>query len=197
MFLGRFLHGHFPGNQTHLRDGEGTGTVRQMQAKSGQVGEGRGTQAEVAMAHARAATLFAKGLDNAEVAAVMGITERQARRYKEEVGPRLREVAADTMDAIAEGAAAARQVFAENAREMAMVVVLASRGELPQTGTDGSAGPEQEPAMVGTRWQAARAGLAFVLPTKVEATLQGPDGSKVDRVLALARLLAGDDDEEE
>jgi hypothetical protein len=166
-----------------------------MQAKSGQAGQ-RGTQAEVEMAQARAATLFAKGLDNAEVAAVMGITERQARRYKEEVGPALREAAAQTIDGIVEGAAAARQVFAESAKELAMVVVLAARGKLPQ-GDDNDMLPEKEPAMVSARVGAARAGLAFVLPTKVEATVQGPDGGKVDRVLALALLLAGSDDDEE
>jgi hypothetical protein len=169
-----------------------------MSANQGQARQPRGTAVQVDMLRAKAATLFATGLSNAEVAAAMGITERAARGYKEDVRPRLAAMADDKIDAIAEGAAKAREVLAECAKGAAETLGLVQAGRLPVGGAEDQEGLfEQEPQMIAQRRMAARDILTFVLGAKINVANTDVSDEKLARLASLILLEHDSDASEE
>lgn len=135
---------------------------------------------------ARAAELYTSGRDAHEVAAALGITERQARRYKSDVSADVKAAASATIEGVVEGGNIARNVIVKSAADLAGVLVDAATGQLKH-GDDQRADPiERDPQMINARTKAASAALQFICAVKVEAN----HGGAVMDALAAALLNA-------
>ena len=132
------------------------------------------SDADVASLRARAAVLYADGKDAREVAAALGITERQARRYKADVAGVVKQAAASTIGGIVEAANRARNVAAENGEALMNVLVDGALGRLKHGDDNRSEDPiERDPQMVNARTKAASIALQFILAQKLDATVTG------------------------
>lgn len=174
-----------------------SGAVRGRTGRS--AGEGL---ADVAALRARCAELYTAGKSTHEVAAALGITERQARRYKSAVSADVKAAAHATIEGIVEGGNVARGVIVENARTLATVLVDAARGRMAVGDTPAlrrvmaeqgieDLPIETDPQMVNARTKAAGMALGFILAQKVDAHVTGA-ASLVAEITAIARRTEDD-----
>lgn len=170
-------------------------------AKTGQTR--RETRADVASLRAKAATLYAQGLDAKAVAAQLGITPRRARQLKADVSDELRRASEKTIHGIVDAADRARSEIAEHAMGFVGVLVNAAHGRLRMGMTDaelealdgGEVPIERDPQSVNARVRAASTALQFVLAQKVEANVAPLSLETAAQVAAIVRAQQAQEDD--
>lgn len=146
------------------------------------------SDADVVSLRARSAVLFADGKSASEVAYMLGITERQARRYKADVAPVLREGAEATLDTIAQAASDIRERISTRGVEIVDMLADAALGRLPMISDDGlPIGYQRDASMVNAQVRAGLGLIGFIVGQKLDATVTPLSADTATQVTAIVK----------